>query len=149
MKRNREMFPVIGLATSLALGVVACGGPTDKPAQTECVGLAFASPKGGPGAIQMRVFPKFNRNFGDARPMTVDGKVLAGNDAGASIQTPPQESSYGQFTFTWDTHAQDPQSSTVSASVTYEDKSYQCPTTKVVFDPTTYKITPHLPNSSY
>jgi hypothetical protein len=149
MKRSYEVIAAIGLTTAVALGATACGGPSNEAKGAACVGLDFASPKGGPGAIQMRVFPKFNRNFGDARPMTVTGKVVDGNDTGAQIDTPPQSSGYGQFTFTWDTHETVAQSSEVNAEVTFQGNTYKCPPTTVHFDPKSYQVEPHLPNSPY
>lgn len=149
MRRTYEVLAGISLATSLALGAVACSGTHPESDKTKCIGLSFAAPKGGPGAIQMRVFPEFNRNFGDARPMTISGKVASGNDAGELVQTPAGESAYGQFTFTWHIQETRQQASLISADVEYEGANYACPDTTLLFDPTSYTVKPHLANSPY
>ncbi len=149
MRRRYEAMAVMGLATSVALGATACGGTSSETDSTKCIGLSFASPKGGPGAIQMRVFPEFNRNFGDPRLMVVAGKILSGNDMGEAIKTPAGETAYGQFSFTWNLQESREQSSLVSADVAYDGANYRCPNTTIHFNPKTYAVNPHLANSPY
>ena len=153
MSKGYEILTGLGLATSIALGSTACSGSSES-SHTACVGVDFSSPKkGGPpgskGSILMYAFPKLNRNFGDARVMDVSGKVIKGNDAGQTIQSVPNLNGTGEFALTWDLKSKAIQSDVVHVQVDFEGKQYTCPDTTVRFDPTTYTVTPQLPNSPY
>jgi hypothetical protein len=150
MRKGYEILTGVGLATSLALGATACGGSSEND-HTACVGVYFASPKGGPGDIIMYAFPKFNTNFGDARKVDVYGQVITGNNIGQQLQAVPDLNEAAEYHFTWDRKSKTVQSDVVRLHASFGDgqKLYTCPDTRLQFDPSTYKVTPHLPSSPY
>lgn len=145
MKRSYEIITAVSLATSLALGTAACSESPLKDRQTTCTGLEFTAPKGGPGAVQIDVFPIFNRNFGDASYMQVAGKIVSGNDKGQLLYESPDRNGQGQFTFTWDSRNTSIQTSVVRANVQFLGDDYACRDTLLQFDPVSNAVTPHLP----
>lgn len=139
------------LATALAVGIGFTGCSHPETNGAECTGLQFASPKGGPGAIQMRVFPAIDGKIGKAE---ATGEVIEGNDKGTPIAPPadtPEDipTPYGQFTFTWDTAEKSPQTSKVTAVAHFAGKQLTCPTTTLTFNPQTFDIAPHAAHAPY
>ena len=152
MNKNFERVgKIVAVGLAAGIGMTACGGSKSPKLKatihTNCTGLEFASPKGGPGEIKMNVYPTFNRNFGDARPLTVTGEVVGGNDKGNAVST--NGSGSGEFTFSWDTESTAVQSSAVDVNVQFEGFQLTCPETTVYFNPTNYAVTHHLANSPY
>ena len=147
MKRSYEILVGIGMTTAVALGASACSGSvsTARALKASCIGLEFTTPKGGPGDIEIDVFPKFNRNFGDARPMMTTGRIVSGNDAGKEI-TPSKYGSYIGM-YTWDASLSKTPESVVAATVKFLGHEYVCPPTQMKINPITDKISPQLPNS--
>lgn len=142
--RNLAVLPLALFAGSLPLSAAASAH--NIKASSVCKGIEFAAPKGGPGIIDVEVFPVTR---GHVVASLVMGKVIKGNDKGALISSSTNFPGAGEFSLTWDETSHKTQNATVSLSLEVPGHAQlqECPDTTLHFDPNSFHISPALPKS--
>jgi hypothetical protein len=149
MNRNLEQslklaaIPLVVFAGSLPLTAEANAKNIKR--SSECKAVRFAALKGGPGLMDVGVFPIVKNN--ELAEATISGKVIKGNDKGAIISN-TTDSQYagiaGEFVLTWNESSQKTQSATVELSVEVpgHNQLQACPETTLLLNPNNSHITP-------
>ena len=130
---------VAGLGSvSLFNSEVASAAKNVHHAKSDCTGLVFNMPKGGPGASVVDVYPVLK---GIVAPEEMSGEVVRGNDKGELLANPPgsESSVVDQFYFTYNPNSTATQYATVSAEVAIagNPRLQVCPDTTLHFNPIT------------
>ena len=139
----------IALSVAAAVGLAALAGctsarstPAPKKSESICIKVGFGSAKGGPGLLDMDVYPILKPGYVASN---VTGEVISGNDTGVKIvDNSSVFAGSGEFPFSWDTNSVNMQSATVrvSAEVAGMPQLQACPDTTLHFNPTNFDISP-------
>lgn len=133
---------------AFAVGIAALTGCSSgesnaklKPT-SDCIAVGFGSNKGGPGLIEVNVYPILKDHVVAAR---VSGEVIGGNDKGVVIRDNSVAfAGTGEFLFSWDdtTKAIQTAEVTVAAEVAGKAQLQICPVTTLHLDPTNLYLSP-------
>ncbi len=139
-------YKAVTASVAFAVGMAAltgCSSGESSPKPTsDCIAVGFGSDKGGPGLIEVNVYPILKDQAVAAR---VSGEVIGGNDKGAAIRDNSAAfAGTGEFLFSWDdtTKAIQTAEVTVAAEVAGKAQLQICPVTTLHLDPTNLYLSP-------